>query len=44
MNRIPKLFVVKPATKEKITIAARDKIVFKASDCIQYYSRKHCKD
>ena len=35
---------INPATKEKITIAARDKIVFKTSDCIQYYSRKHCKD
>lgn len=30
-----------PQTGEKITIEARDKIVFKASDNISIYSRKH---
>lgn len=30
-----------PQTGEKITIEARDKIVFKASDNIGIYSRKH---
>jgi len=35
---------VNPATGEKITIAARDKVVFKASDSLQYYTRKHCKE
>ena len=29
-------------TGEKITIGAHDKIVFKASDNIGIYSRKHC--
>ena len=32
---------VNPATGEKITIAARDKVVFKASDSLPYFSRKH---
>ena len=31
-----------PQTGEKITIEAHDKIVFKASDNIGIYSRKHC--
>lgn len=30
-----------PATKEKITIPAHEKIVFKPSDNISIYSRKH---
>lgn len=30
-----------PATGEKITIEARDKVVFKASDNISIFSRKH---
>ncbi len=30
-----------PQTGEKITIEAREKIVFKASNSIEYYSRKH---
>lgn len=34
---------VNPSTGEKITIEARDKVVFKASDSLCYYSRKHCK-
>ena len=32
---------VNPATGEKITIAARDKVVFKASESLPYFSRKH---
>ena len=32
---------VNPATGEKITIAARDKVVFKASDSLPYFSREH---
>lgn len=35
---------VNPATGEKITIEARDKIVFKPSDNMCYYTRKHCKE
>ena len=31
-----------PQTKEKITIEAHEKIVFKASDNMGIYSRKHC--
>lgn len=34
---------VNPSTGEKITIEARDKVVFKASDSLCYYSCKHCK-
>lgn len=30
-----------PQTGEKITIEAKEKIVFKASSSIEYYSRKH---
>ncbi len=30
-----------PATKEKILIEERTKVVFKASENIEYYSRKH---
>lgn len=33
---------VNPATGEKITIEARDKVVFKPSDNMGIYSRKHC--
>ena len=32
---------INPATKEKITIEAHDKIVFKAFDNLSIYSRKH---
>lgn len=32
---------INPQTGEKITIEARDKITFKASNSIEYYSRKH---
>lgn len=32
---------VNPATGEEITIEARDKVAFKASDNISIYSRKH---
>lgn len=32
---------INPATKERITIPAHDKIVFKPSDNISIYSRKH---
>ena len=35
---------VNPATGAKITIAARDKVVFKASDSLPYFSRKHSID
>lgn len=30
-----------PATREKITIPAREKIAFKPSENMEYYSRKH---
>ena len=32
---------INPQTGEKITIEAREKIVFKASTSLEYYSRKH---
>jgi nucleoid DNA-binding protein len=32
---------VNPATQEKITIPAHDRIVFRASDNMDIYSRKH---
>ena len=32
---------INPSTKEKITIPAHEKIVFKPSDNISIYSRKH---
>jgi len=32
---------INPSTKEKITIAAHDKVAFKASDNMSIYSRKH---
>ncbi len=35
---------VNPATGEKITIEARDKVTFKPSDNLCYYTRKHCKE
>lgn len=33
---------VNPATGEKMTIEARDKVAFKASDNLSIFSRKHC--
>ena len=33
---------INPRTKEEITIEAHEKIVFKASDNMDLYSRKHC--
>ena len=32
---------INPQTGEKITIEAKEKIVFKASTSLEYYSRKH---
>lgn len=32
---------INPRTKEKITIEAHDKVVFKASDNLDLFSRKH---
>ena len=35
---------VSPATGEKITVEAHERLVFKASDYMNYYSRKHAVD
>ncbi len=32
---------INPQTGEKITIEAKEKVVFKASTSLEYYSRKH---
>ncbi len=42
VKHVPERKGINPATKEQITIEAHDKIVFKASDNISVFSRKHC--
>lgn len=37
----PERHGINPQTGEKITIEAKEKIVFKASTSLEYYSRKH---
>lgn len=41
IKHVPERKGTNPATGEKITIEARDKVVFKASDNIGIFSRKH---
>ncbi len=42
VKHVPERQGVNPATKEKIMVEAHDKVVFKASDNMSIYSRKHC--
>lgn len=42
VKQVPERQGVNPRTKEKITIEAHEKIVFKPSDNMDLYSRKHC--
>ncbi len=42
VKQVPERQGVNPRTKEKITIDAHEKIVFKPSDNMDLYSRKHC--
>ncbi len=42
IKHVPERQGVNPASGEKIVIEAHDKVVFKASDNMSIYSRKHC--
>lgn len=42
VKQVPERQGLNPRTKEKITIEAHEKIVFKPSDNMDLYSRKHC--
>lgn len=42
VKQVPERQGINPKTKEKITIEAHDKIVFKPSDNMDLYTRKHC--
>lgn len=42
VKQIPERQGINPQTKEKITIEAHEKIVFKPSDNMDLYTRKHC--
>ena len=41
VKNVPARQGINPATKQKIEIEAHDKVVFKASDNLSLYSRKH---
>ncbi len=41
IKHVPERQGINPATKEPITIEAKDKVVFKASDNLSIFSRKH---
>lgn len=41
IKNVPARQGINPQTKEKITIEAHDKVVFKPSDNLRLYSRKH---
>lgn len=41
IKHVPARQGINPATKETITIEARDKVAFKASDNLSIFSRKH---
>ncbi|MDD4533846.1 MAG: HU family DNA-binding protein [Prevotella sp.] len=41
VKHVPERQGTNPANGEKMTIEARDKVVFKASDNLSIYSRKH---
>lgn len=42
VKQVPERQGINPQTKEKITIEAHEKIVFKPSDNMDLYTRKHC--
>lgn len=42
VKQVPERQGLNPRTKEKIIIEAHEKIVFKPSDNMDLYSRKHC--
>ncbi len=42
IKHVPERQGVNPASGEKIVIEAHDKVMFKASDNMSIYSRKHC--
>lgn len=42
VKQVPERQGINPQTKERITIEAHEKIVFKPSDNMDLYSRKHC--
>lgn len=42
VKQVPERKGVNPRTKEQITIEAHEKLVFKASDNLDLYTRKHC--
>lgn len=41
VKQVPERQGINPSTKEKITIEAHEKLVFKPSDNMDLYSRKH---
>lgn len=42
LKHVPARQGTNPSTGEKITIEARDKVVFKPSENLEYFTRKHC--
>ena len=42
VKQVPERQGVNPRTKEKITIEAHEKLIFKPSDNLDLYTRKHC--
>lgn len=42
VKQVPERTGINPRTKEKITIEAHEKLVFKPSDNLDLYTRKHC--
>ncbi len=42
VKHVPERLTNNPRTNEKITVEAHDKVVFKPSDNMSIYSRKHC--
>ena len=42
VKQVPERKGINPRTKEQITIEAHEKIVFKPSDNMDLYTRKHC--
>ena len=42
VKQVPERQGVNPRTEEKITIEAHEKLIFKPSDNLDLYTRKHC--
>ena len=42
VKQVPERQGVNPRTKEKITIEAHEQLIFKPSDNLDLYTRKHC--